>query len=114
MREYLRERVDPAHVLRAVQRGLDSEDEKEQLTAARMLMAELGEGQAPPVESAGAEPVYDYKAIVDGLEEVGLLARLPLTLAAMSVGLPWAWMAADKTGRESFIDAVRKVSTDSG
>jgi hypothetical protein len=58
LRQFLREKIDPAHVLRAVQAGLDSEDEKEQLTAARMLMAELGEAdRTAPVEQPVVVPM---------------------------------------------------------
>jgi hypothetical protein len=63
LREFLQARVRHEDVLRAVQAGLDSDDEREQLAAAKVVLGELVETGGRPEEPALAPREYDFEAI---------------------------------------------------
>jgi hypothetical protein len=108
LRRYLQEHIDHNSVLRAVKSGLESDDERDRLAAAKVVLGEISDHDRAPELPVRVEPVYDYQAILNALEEVGVALRPELP--SMMRALPVLWAQADEAERADFLDAALRIA----
>jgi hypothetical protein len=111
VRRYLRQRIAPERLLAAIETSLDSPDERQRLAASKLLLGEFAETDPPAVEPVEVpQPEYDYPAILDKLEQVGVAVRSELP--SLGAVFERAWVNASEVERAGFLAEVERVRAD--
>ena len=110
LRSYLQRHIEPAHVLRAVQTGLDSDDERLRLAASKTVIGDVFGVQDRDEETEFAAPLvdHDFPAILVELEEIGVLMSEP-SLVKFTFGLRRVWGTASPEERDLYVAEVGRL-----